>query len=169
MSQGSNGHGLGAQGRLTVVVSTYEWPEALDVVLRALSEQSDANFDIVVADDGSGPETAVLVRGWQRRLGQRLTHIWHADEGFRAARARNLGALARDSGLIAFLDGDCIPRRDFVRAAARPRDRGGLRSEGGSTSRTPSPAGCSSTTFPSIAGRSLAGCPNAGTAAGSRC
>ena len=123
MSQGSNGHGLGAQGRLTVVVSTYEWPEALDVVLRALSEQSDANFDIVVADDGSGPETAVLVRGWQRRFGQRLTHIWHADEGFRAARARNLGALGRDSGLIAFLDGDCIPRRDFVRAAraaARP-------------------------------------------------
>lgn len=124
MSQGSSGHGLTNQGLLTVVVSTYERPEALDVVLRALSEQSETNFDVVVADDGSGSETASVVRAWQGgRFGRRLTHVWHTDEGFRAARARNLGALARDSGALVFLDGDCVPRRDFVRAtraAARP-------------------------------------------------
>ena len=123
VSEGSNGHGLRVQRGLTVVVSTYEWPEALDVVLRAFSEQSDKSFDIVVADDGSGPATALVVQRWHALFGARLTHIWHADEGFRAARARNLGALARGSGLIVFLDGDCIPRRDFVRAAravARP-------------------------------------------------
>ena len=123
VSQGSKGHGLRVQGHLTVVVSTYEWPAALDVVLRALSEQSDSNFEVVVADDGSGPQTALVVQRWQGRFGRRLTHIWHPDEGFRAARARNLGALARDSDLLVFLDGDCVPRRDFVRAthsAARP-------------------------------------------------
>jgi len=123
VSQGSNGHVQTAQGRLSVVVSTYEWPEALEAVLRALYEQSDADFDVVVADDGSGPETAAVVRRWQVYFRQRLTHSWHADEGFRAARARNLGALARDSNLLVFLDGDCVPRRDFVRAsrmAARP-------------------------------------------------
>ena len=117
MSQGSKRHGPRVQGRLTVVVSTYEWPEALDAVLRALSEQSDRTFDVVVADDGSGAETALVVQRWQGRFGQRLTHIWHPDEGFRAARARNLGALACDSDLLVFLDGDCVPRRDFVRAA----------------------------------------------------
>ena len=123
MSQGSNGHVQVAQDRLSVVVSTYEWPEALGAVLRALHKQSDPDFDIVVADDGSGPETAVVVRRWQGRFGQRLIHSWQADEGFRAARVRNLGALARDSNLLVFLDGDCVPRRDFVRttrASARP-------------------------------------------------
>ena len=117
MSQGSNRHGPGDQDRLTVVVSTYEWPEALHAVLHALSEQSDRRFDVVVADDGSGAETALVVQRWQGRFRERLTHIWHPDEGFRAARARNLGALARDSDLLVFLDGDCVPRRDFVRAA----------------------------------------------------
>ncbi len=123
MSQGSNGHGLDNQGRLRVVVNSYEWPEALDAVLRALAEQSDAAFDVIVADDGSGPETAAVVTRWQERFGEGLTHSWHADEGFRAARARNLGALASRSNLLVFLDGDCVPRRDFVRgirASARP-------------------------------------------------
>lgn len=123
MSQGSNGHGPDAQDQLSVVVSTYEWPKALDAVLRALAEQSDAAFDIVVADDGSGPETASVVRRWQERFGERLTHSWHADKGFRAARARNLGVLASKASLLVFLDGDCVPRRDFVRAtraAAQP-------------------------------------------------
>ncbi len=108
---------------MSVVISTYEWPEALDVVLRALSAQSDPEFDIVVADDGSGPRTAALVESWQELFGERLTHSWHTDEGFRAARTRNLGALASKTNLLVFLDGDCVPRRDFVRAvrmSARP-------------------------------------------------
>ena len=117
MSQGSNGHVQAAQVRLSVVVSTYEWPEALEVVLRALFEQSDPDFVVVVADDGSGPETTAVVRRWQLRFRERLTYSWQADDGFRAARARNLGALARDSNLLVFLDGDCVPRRDFVHAS----------------------------------------------------
>ncbi len=123
MSRGSNGHGLVERVRLSVVISTYEWPEALDVVLRALSAQSDPDFDVVVADDGSGSETAALVSSWREHFGERLTHSWHADEGFRVARARNLAALTSRSDMLAFLDGDCVPRRDFVRgirASARP-------------------------------------------------
>lgn len=118
MSQGSNGHGQqGRQHRLSVVVSTFEWPQALDAVLRALFVQSDPDFDVVVADDGSGRETAALIERWQEGFGDRLTHSWHEDEGFRAARARNLGARASAARQLVFLDGDCVPRRDFVRAA----------------------------------------------------
>lgn len=102
--------------QIRIVVSTYEWPEALDVVLRALSEQSDPRFDAVVADDGSGPETADVVERWSRVFGERLEHVWHPDEGFRLALARNRGALSGPGGYLIFLDGDSVPRSHFVRA-----------------------------------------------------
>jgi glycosyltransferase involved in cell wall biosynthesis len=101
---------------LSLVVCTYEWPEALDAILRALADQSDDRFEVVVADDGSGAETKAVVERWRPSFGDRLAYVWQPDEGFRAARVRNLGALAASSDLLVFLDGDCVPRRDFVRA-----------------------------------------------------
>lgn len=108
---------------VSVVVTTYEWPEALDVVLRGLAEQSDPAFDVVVADDGSGPTTADVVSRWQPTFEDRLAHAWQPDDGFRLARARNLGAASARGACLVFVDGDCVPRRHFVRAirrAARP-------------------------------------------------
>jgi glycosyltransferase involved in cell wall biosynthesis len=104
---------------LTVIVGTYEWPEALACVLGALADQRDTDFDVVVADDGSGPETARVVEEWSRTYGDRLRHAWQADDGFRRARALNLGAAAAPGDLLAFIDGDCIPRRDFVASVRR--------------------------------------------------
>ena len=57
-----------------------------------------------------------VVERWQRELGGRLSHVWQPDEGFRLARVRNLGALASSGRTVAFMDGDCVPRRGFVRA-----------------------------------------------------
>ena len=102
--------------RLAIVVSTYEWPEALDAVLRSFAEQSDQRFTLVVADDGSGPDTKALVDGWRTSFGERLVHAWQPDEGFRLARVLNLGALAVDADYLAFMHGESIPRRHFVRA-----------------------------------------------------
>jgi GT2 family glycosyltransferase len=104
---------------MTVIVSTFEWPQALDAVLRGLAGQSDSRFDVVVADDGSTRETLETVAGWESAFGARLIHAWQPDEGFRLARVRNLGAAhARGSSLV-FVDGDCIPRRHFVAAIRR--------------------------------------------------
>lgn len=108
---------------LSVIVSTYDWPVALDVVLGALSEQSDSGFEIVIADDGSGSATENVVKNWQNKLRERLVYVSQADEGYRLARVRNLGFLVSSGDYLVFLDGDCIPRRHFVRAmrsAARP-------------------------------------------------
>ena len=108
---------------ISLVVSTYDAPGHLEAVLRALSEQSDERFEVVVADDGSGPETCDLVERWRGVFGDRLTHVWQPDKGFRIARARNLGALQAAGDYLVFLDGDCVPRRNFVRAmrsAGRP-------------------------------------------------
>jgi GT2 family glycosyltransferase len=104
---------------ISVIVLTYEWPGALDVVLRALSESRDQRFDVVVADDGSGPETAAVVASWQEAFGPRLRHVWQPDDGWRISRIRNLGALEAQGEYFVFLDGDCLPRTRFVEAADR--------------------------------------------------
>ena len=109
--------------RLSVVVTTYEWPEALDAVLRALTRQLDPDFDVVVADDGSGPATRAVVERFRGHFGDRIAYIRQEDEGFRVGRARNLGALAAAGDYLVFLDGDCVPRRSFtvaMRASIRP-------------------------------------------------
>ncbi|HEX5582443.1 glycosyltransferase [Gaiella sp.] len=102
--------------RLAFVVSTYEAPRPLDAVLRGFAEQSDRDFELVVADDGSGPDTKAVVDDWRSTFASRLTHVWQPDEGFRLARVMNLGALAVDADYLVFLHGESIPRRRLVRA-----------------------------------------------------
>jgi glycosyltransferase involved in cell wall biosynthesis len=102
--------------RLAVIVSTYEWPDALDAVLRAFNEQSDRDFTLIVADDGSGGETKAVVDSWRSAFKERLTHVWQSDEGFRLARVLNLGVLATDADDLVIMHGESVPRRNFVRA-----------------------------------------------------
>ncbi len=104
---------------LSVVVSTYEWPEALDAVLRGLSAQTESEFEIVVADDGSSESTEAVIDRWTPRLQQRLAHVWQPDEGYRLARVRNLGANTARGEYLVFIDGDCVPRPSFVFAMRR--------------------------------------------------
>jgi GT2 family glycosyltransferase len=109
---------------ISVIVTTYEWPEALAAVLRSLSRQTDRGFEVVVADDGSRPETGQLIGAWARRMPVPLKHVWHEDRGFRAAEIRNRAVRASEGAIFVFLDGDCLARPDFVamhRRLAEPR------------------------------------------------
>ena len=101
-------------GLISVIVATYNRPDALDAVLRSLAQQNDGNFEVLIADDGSRPDTAAVATQWQRRIGRRLVHIWHPDDGFRLAEIRNRAILAAAGAYCIFLDGDCLARRDFV-------------------------------------------------------
>ena len=83
---------------ISVVVSTYERPDALAASLRGLSRQGEPNFEVVVADDGSGPATAAVVAQWQDRLGVPLAHVRHTHAGFRAAEIRNRAIAASRGG-----------------------------------------------------------------------
>ncbi len=99
----------------SVVVSTYERPDALWAVLFGLSRQRDRDFEVVVADDGSGAETAeVVARAAERWFSDRIRHVRQDDDGFRLARARNLAVAGCRGDRLVFLDGDCIPRPGFV-------------------------------------------------------
>ncbi|HMK81643.1 MAG TPA: glycosyltransferase [Xanthobacteraceae bacterium] len=99
---------------ISIVVSTYERADALDAVLRSLARQRDRGFEVIVADDGSGPATAAVIARWNGELGAPLFHARHEHVGFRAAEIRNRAIALSHGAYCVFLDGDCIPRADFV-------------------------------------------------------
>ena len=108
---------------ISIIVTTYNREDALAAVLRSLARQSDPDFEVIVADDGSGPATAALAAAWKSKAGHRVEHVWHEDKGFRAGEIRNRAVLAARGAYCIFLDGDCIVRPDFVarhRALAQP-------------------------------------------------
>jgi glycosyltransferase involved in cell wall biosynthesis len=109
---------------ISVIVTTYNREDALDAVLRSLAHQTDRDFEVVVADDGSGAATAALVEDWKAKLGHRLAHVWHEDRGFRAAEIRNRAILASHGTYCIFLDGDCIVRPDFIATHRRLAEPG---------------------------------------------
>ncbi|MCD2515313.1 glycosyltransferase family 2 protein [Massilia sp. G4R7] len=108
---------------ISVVITTYNRPDALTAVVEACFMQDDKNFEIIIADDGSTANTRDAVAQLAARAPMPLRHVWQPDAGFRAAMARNRGTLAATGDYIIFLDGDCVPQRDFIarhRALAHP-------------------------------------------------
>jgi len=109
---------------ISIIVTTYNREDALEAVLRSLWRQHGGDFEVIVADDGSGEATARLVDVWKAKLGCRLEHVWHADRGFLAAEIRNRAILAARGSYCVFLDGDCVVRPDFVGSHRRLAEPG---------------------------------------------
>jgi len=109
---------------ISVIVTTHERPDALDAVLRSLARQSDRDFEIVVADDGSGPQTAQTIAAWKSRSTIPIRHVWHEHRGFRAGEIRNRAIAASRGRYCIFLDGDCIARPDFIARHRALAERG---------------------------------------------
>jgi glycosyltransferase involved in cell wall biosynthesis len=103
---------------ISVIVTTYNRPDALCAVIHALLAQTDANFEVIIADDGSSEATRVAISGFRDKVHasglKRLVHAWQPDDGFQASAARNMGVFASRGEYLIFLDGDCIPRPSFV-------------------------------------------------------
>ena len=99
---------------LSLVITTYNRSDALLAVLRGLVAQTDRDFEVVVADDGSRPEhvQAVLQSPEAKQL--HLTHVWRPDTGFTLNQNRNTGVAVSNGNYLVFMDGDCVPEVDFV-------------------------------------------------------
>lgn len=101
--------------RCEVIVSTFENPEALHLCLAGLHSQSQRNFDICVADDGSGVATKELVELWQHRFkNSSLRHIWQAHQGFGKNKILNKAIAESTADYLIFIDGDCVPSPKFI-------------------------------------------------------
>jgi len=108
---------------ISLVISTYNWKEALELTLLSAARQSEPPHEVLVADDGSRADTAELIAAMAQEIPAPVIHVWQEDRGFRLAAIRNR-AMARASGdYVIQVDGDLILHRHFVRdhrRAARP-------------------------------------------------
>ncbi len=99
---------------ISIIITTYNRPDAILAVLRSLNLQYSNNFHVVIADDGSTADTKTEIEAFQDSLNFPITYTWQEDSGFRAAQIRNK-AVANSSGdYLIFLDGDCLPYPDFI-------------------------------------------------------
>lgn len=103
-----------AVASVTVMVSTYNWKEALALALGSLATQSRPPDEVIVADDGSREDTADLLRKIARTFPVPLRHLWQEDAGFRKARILNRAIAAARSDYIIQLDGDMLAHPRFV-------------------------------------------------------
>jgi glycosyltransferase involved in cell wall biosynthesis len=110
--------------KTAVVVTTYNRPDALTAVLDGYCAQSSAEFELLVADDGSSQDTRTLVSDYARRTPFALTHVWQEDRGFRAGAARNRALAQTQADYVIFSDGDCVPPPFFVDRHGKLSERG---------------------------------------------
>jgi glycosyltransferase involved in cell wall biosynthesis len=109
--------------QITLIISTYEKPGALEQVLRGVQRQTEMPGEILAADDGSGGATRQLLAQWQARLPVPLRHVWHEHLGFRKTVILNRSLAAATGDYIVLLDGDCVPHARFVADHTRLAER----------------------------------------------
>lgn len=106
-----------------LLISTYNWPEALDLVLKSVQTQSVMPDEIVIADDGSSAATQKLIEKY-KDAGLPIKHFWQEDQGFRKSRILNKAIASLESDYIIQVDGDCILHQNFVEDHTRNAEKG---------------------------------------------
>lgn len=100
--------------KTAIIITTYNWPEALARVLDSVSQQTRMPDEVIVADDGSGLETRELIDRYRSIIPAPLIHSWQEDLGFRAARCRNLAISRSSADYLILIDGDMVLHPNFV-------------------------------------------------------
>lgn len=98
----------------SIVVSTYNRPDALELCLESILKQTHLPDEIVVADDGSGEPTRQLIQSIQQSSSVPVVHIWQPDDGYQLARIRNRAFAAAGGQYLMQVDGDLILEKNFV-------------------------------------------------------
>ncbi len=98
----------------SIIISTYNQPEWLKLVLYSYGIQTVKNFEIIIADDGSDDKTNTVVDEFSESTDLKVIHIWQEDNGFQKTKILNRAISASNSEYLIFTDGDCVARKDFV-------------------------------------------------------
>lgn len=99
----------------SLILSTYELPKHLELVLTALERQTFKDFEILIADDGSGNETKQVIQDFIQKKTLHITHLWQEHHGFRKCKILNQALQKAAGDYLIFLDGDCIPHKDYIK------------------------------------------------------
>jgi glycosyltransferase involved in cell wall biosynthesis len=100
--------------RVSLIITTYNRPDALLLVLRSIEEQRTLPYEVIIADDGSTNHTKEVVTSFQEKSDIRVIHSWQEDNGFRAAKSRNKAISQSNSDYIVLIDGDVILHPEFI-------------------------------------------------------
>jgi glycosyltransferase involved in cell wall biosynthesis len=111
---------------LSLIIAVYNRPDALRLLLAALRRQTMPSFEVIVADDGSGPEIASLVDDASRGTRLDILHVRHDDAGWRKNAILNAAVLRASAPYLVFIDGDCVPHRCFLDDHWNARVRGAV-------------------------------------------
>ncbi len=105
--------------KISLIITTYDWKEALELSLKSSLQQVEKPLEIIVADDGSGEDTAEAIQEIAINAPVPVIHSWQQDKGFRLSASRNK-AIARARGdYIVLIDGDIILEKHFIYDHAR--------------------------------------------------
>ncbi|WP_235996444.1 glycosyltransferase family 2 protein [Robertkochia sediminum] len=107
----------------TLLISTYNWPEALALVLRSVLKQTVMPDEVIIADDGSDERTRQVIDGFRKEFKTELKHIWHEDKGFRKSKILNRAVASAASEYIIQVDGDCFLHPNFIEDHIENADR----------------------------------------------
>ncbi|WP_255554135.1 glycosyltransferase family 2 protein [Mesonia aestuariivivens] len=110
--------------KVSVILSTYNSESWLEKVLWGYEQQTNRDFEVVIADDGSKKPTIDLIDKLKTKLSYSIQHIWHKDDGFQKSKILNKSILAAKADYLVMSDGDCIPRKDFIETHLNFRKKG---------------------------------------------
>ncbi len=101
--------------KTALLISTYNWPEALDLVLKSILNQSQMPDEILIADDGSTTATKEVIDLYGNKFKIPVIHVWQEDKGFRKSAILNKAVAKSTADYIIEIDGDCIPNKHFIK------------------------------------------------------
>ncbi len=97
-----------------ILISTYNWPKALESILLSILNQTRLPNRVLIADDGSGYETQMVIDKYRRFFNIPIEHIWQEDKGFRKTLILNKAMKYATSDYIIQIDGDIILHKNFI-------------------------------------------------------
>jgi glycosyltransferase involved in cell wall biosynthesis len=100
--------------KLSLIISTYNQAAELRKVFQGLALQRSWPDEILIADDGSTEATRVLIEAWRAEAGVPVVHRWQPDNGFLKTTILNKTVAAATGDYLVFMDGDCVPHRQFI-------------------------------------------------------
>ncbi|MCT1529375.1 glycosyltransferase family 2 protein [Sphingobacterium daejeonense] len=108
---------------ITLILSTYNWPSALQVCLVSIKQQTILPTEVIIADDGSTYETKQLIDNFKKDFPVPIIHLWQEDIGFRKSRILNQAFARSNYDYIIQIDGDVFLNHHFIKDhihASRP-------------------------------------------------
>jgi glycosyltransferase involved in cell wall biosynthesis len=101
---------------LAVVISYYKALDNLRIILKALSRQSCMDFEVIVSEDDNNQETIEYIINAQTEYVFPIMHLnQEVKDGFKKSYMLNKAITSCHAEKIAFIDGDCVPHRNFVK------------------------------------------------------